>query len=1174
MLKLESNLSLLKSFLVKLKQLKRASEKTGAGTSHRNRNLVWKTIDSCFNDRLLTGVVVNLNTKDPLTFLKNAYKSFAKKVNLMLKQSMLKVNLVLACHFIQPQNQVIDLKTFATKNQIIDVGTDLNQWYETHVLDKIQSKLEEFAEKDSGWALHEILHLKVNINSYIPLKGGISTYVKVPHFIALKHAVINVRNNDNCCFLWAVVSALYPAQNHVDRTSSYPHYSQVLNYGSIQFPIKLSDIKKFEKLNNLKINLFCIKGKNVVPFLLSDNLISNREPINLLVLSRNDRATDERNDTHYHFTWIKNMSALFSKQLSKHRHKNFICNRCLNHFSSNAYLEKHLIHCNEINKCSTRLPNDSNKYLEFKHFSYQEKVPFVLYADLESILEKCLDNQNSNTRMCEKHVPFSVAYYLKCSYDDSLSKFRLYRGEDCIQWFVKELQDIANWANEIFSTVVPMEPLSKEQIEAFENATVCHICKKQFLPDDIKVRDHCHFSGKFRNASHQNCNLNYKDTHIIPVVFHNLSGYDSHFIIRELALNIPGEISLLPLNKERYISFSKSVENTNVKFRFIDSFRFMSSSIDKLSSYLDNEKKIITKLNCNNDDEFNLLVRKGIFPYEYIDSWDKLNESSLPPKDAFYSHLHDEGISDENYIHANKVWDTFNVQTLGQYSDLYLKTDVLLLADIFENFRLTCLRAYQLDPLHYYTAPGLAFDAMLKITQVKLELFTDIDMAMFIERGIRGGVTQCSNRYAKANNKYMGHNNYDPSVQTSFLIYYDVNSLYGKTMGEFLPYGEFSFVDEPDIESILNNPDDSDIGYIVDCDLDYPPELHESHSDLPLAPEHMIPPSSKSKLKKLLLTLYPKRNYVLHYRNLKMYLEQGLRLVKLNQVLRFKQSPWLKKYIDLNTMLRQASKNEFDKNFFKLMINSVFGKLMENVRKYKDVRLVTQWGGRYGARSMIAQPNFNSCTIFDKDMVIIEMNKLEVFLNKPIYAGFSVLDVSKTFLYDFHYNYILKKFKNNAKLLYTDTDSLVYDFSVPDIYECIKEDIDRFDTSDYDPDNVYGIPLVNKKVPGLMKDENNGKIMLEFVGLRAKMYAYSLEGKVVKKSKGSTSASVKQITIEDYKKALFDFKITKRHQHLIRSKKHLVFTIKQDKVVLNPYDDKRVRRFGSTNTRPWGFNAT
>ncbi|KAK5638752.1 hypothetical protein RI129_013047 [Pyrocoelia pectoralis] len=624
-IRLENNLGLLKFYLAKLQQqLKNVSVKKGCGIDDDDGDDVnkkqpptvrWYTLDSCFNDRLLTGMIVNFNHKDPMIFLKHAYDSFARQINVALKRSMLKVNTTLICNFIHPQTLNIDLKTFQTRNAVIDIGTNLKEYYKDKVFDNLQAKLENFSEQNS-----------VNINSYVPIKGGFSTYIKVPPFISVKRAVINVRNNDKFCLLWSIVAALYPAHKNADRVNNYPHFDEVLNRGSIQFPIKLTDIKKIEKLNDLSINLYCVVKRNVLPFMVSDR-VNSRKTINLLVLSSKYNDTDRvsnSSNVFYHFAWIKNMSALLSSQLSHRGHKKFFCNICLNHFSSNSVLEKHTSKCHQVNKCSIRLPNDDQKYLQFTHYSYMEKVPFTIYADLESILEKCdnLNPQDNNTALYQKHTPFSVAFYLKCSYDESLSKFLSYRGADCIPWFIKQLRDIADWTNVIVNTIVPMEVLSPSQIQNFDNAVSCHICKKPFTENQIKVRDHFHLNGAYRGPAHQACNLNYNDSHVIPVVFHNLSGYDSHFFIRELATAIPGEIKLLPLNKEKYISFSKYVKDTSINFRFIDSFRFLSTSIDKLSSYLENDKKTLTRLHTSNANEFRLLMRKGVLPYDYLDSWE------------------------------------------------------------------------------------------------------------------------------------------------------------------------------------------------------------------------------------------------------------------------------------------------------------------------------------------------------------------------------------------------------------------------------------------------------------------------------------------------------------------------------------------------------------------------
>ncbi|XP_055388367.1 uncharacterized protein LOC129616887 [Condylostylus longicornis] len=785
-----------------------------------------------------------------------------------------------------------------------------------------------------------------------------SSYIKLPHAIIKKKACINVKNYDNACFAWAIVSALCPVNENSDRITQYPHYD---------FDVHPTYLTKSKK--NQHVNLLLIQ--NI--YYNDDNFQNDVEHSSVGV--------------QYHFVWIKDLSRLLSSQLSKHNGKKHFCDRCLHYFNSEANLMAHLKDCTSLN------------------------------------------NLSDNSKKYQEHVPCSIGYYVKCEYDPTLSFYKSVRGPNCITWFVKELEKFAEDVETVFLCPLPMDKLTEEQNKDFESAKLCHICEGKFDHSDQKVRDHCHLTGKFRGPAHEGCNLNFQDSHTIPIVFHNLSGYDSHFIIKNLATDLQGRVDLLPINKERYISFTKQIEDFAIKFRFIDSFRFMSCSLDTLASYLNSYPILESEFKDMNIEQINLLKRKGVYPYDYFENFDIFLENRLPSIDKFYNKLNNSAISEKDYIHAQKVWQTLKIKNLGEYSDLYLKTDVLLLADTFEQFRLSCHQTYSLDPAHYYTLPGYTWDCMLKYSDITLELLTDIDMLMFVERGIRGGLSQCTKRYSKANNKYMS--DYNPSIPSKYLMYNDINNQYGWAMSQPLPEGEFKWCDTVanfKVESII---DSSQIGYFFEVDLEYPQEIHNLHKDLPFCPEHISAPHSKQK--KLLATLNNKSRYIIHYRNLKQAIKNGLKVLKIHRILQFKQSPWLKSYIDLNTKLRTQARNDFEKNLFKLMNNAVF--------------------------------------------------------------GMSILDLAKTTIYDFHYDYMLPQFNKNCTICYTDTDSLIYEINCPDLYEIIRRDCHLyFDTSDYSIDNKWGIPLVNKKVLGLMKDENNGKIMTEFVGLRSKMYAIRVEG--------------------------------------------------------------------------------
>ena len=575
-----------------------------------------------------------------------------------------------------------------------------------------------------------------------------------------------------------------------------------------------------------------------------------------------------------------------------------------------------------------------------------------------------------------------------------------------------------------------------------------------------------------------------------------------------------------------------------------------------------------------------LLLRKGVYPYEYMSSFSKFDETSLPPREAFFSTLTQQHIAEEDYAHAQKVWKKFNINNMGEYHDLYVQSDVLQLADVFQNFRLLCSQYYSLDCAHFLTAPGLAWEASLQMCKQPLELLRDNDMHLLIERGIRGGVSMISQRWACANN--LSVPNPDPAKPTSYIMYYDANNLYGHSMSEPLPYEEFQWVN-PDVDSewIMSLDDFGTHGYIFEVDLEYPSHIHDLHSCYPLAADKikitkdMLSPYSLKLIEnmpyvateKLVPNLLNKSKYVVFFRNLKYYLSLGMKLQHVHRILKFKQKAWLKPYIEFNTEQRKQSSTSFEKNFFKLMNNSVYGKTMESVRRRVDIQLVNS---EKKANKLVASPLFTSFKIFDENLVGVQRKKASVTLNKPLYVGFVVLELSKLHMYKFHYDYMKCTYGEKAHLLFTDTDSLTYHIETPDIYADMALHPELFDTSDYPQDHpLYSTE--NKKKIGCFKDELNSKPVYEFVGLRAKMYSLlSSEGEK-KTAKGVSRSVVKRkITHENYKDVLFDSKLTREIQYRIQSDHHQIFTIKQSKVALSPLDDKRYIDDDGIHTRPHG----
>ena len=647
--------------------------------------------DTALKGYLKTFKIDGVGGIDPESFLSSSKQSV---IELIKEQKLpIKIKLILTCKFEKnnPTTGKIDNENghFQSRVEVITESTDIDEILGV-MIGRIIELISVYQKKGSGWKFEVIKRLDININPFNHLSA--SSFIPLPTALSTKKAIINVKNeHDNECFKWAVTSAVFPRKNPQVLTETVRENAKTFDWTGIRFPVSLKQIDTFERQNNYAINVYGFEGE-VYPLRISRK--QSEETIDLLLLS---------NDEGSHYCWIKSMSRLLSSQVSGKQHAREFCRRCLNNFHNKEALDKHQEFCSNHEAVKTVMP-EHGTILKFKHFNRSMRVPFVVYADFECFTEPvsgCMPASDcSSTTKYQSHKPSGFSFLIKC-FDDSIfapilvSQTAESPSSDIPQLFIERLEEeiVDLYRKFKFAKKMVMSP--KDRL-VYQNAQECHICGGGLGND--RVRDHCHLTGKFRGAAHSKCNLDYRVPKFFPVIFHNLSGYDSHLFIKNLG-KTEGKIDCIPTNEEKYISFTKEIvvdsfidkdgNTRQVKRdqRFIDSYKFMASSLESLVKNLPKESfKNLTACH-ENPEAIELVMRKGVFPYGWFDSFDKLSETELPPIVAFYSKLNGTHISEEDWSHAQKVWEAFDMCNMRDYHDLYLETDVLLLADVFENFR-------------------------------------------------------------------------------------------------------------------------------------------------------------------------------------------------------------------------------------------------------------------------------------------------------------------------------------------------------------------------------------------------------------------------------------------------------------------------------------------------------
>ena len=1114
------------------------------------------------------------------------------------EKNVVKVGLNVQVNFKKITDDEMSINFTARSTSVKLIKFDSKEDYILKSFAEIQNRLDEFQQNGSDWVVDNLVLINIEFGKCQELSGSCNAPVGLKWKKQLSKLNI-VDDGSNDCFLKAIAFHFIRTEN---RKKIYNFIETYINYEEQDLPMKVSNIKKFQANNDnldCNINLVGLSEDNSIYPIFCGGAINNSNQITLLLLTT---KTKIGKNVLNHFLHVEDIGRFVRRQYTSKNgtytyEKVNICLNCFNRFGKKTSLIRHQETCLTGTPQKLVVAEEENKILKFDKPLNKFLSSFVGFYDFETLskkvkhrCKKCrvrqLDCEHS-TKYKTVQVPVSYAILL-LDWENEIVYFNSYIGKKVISKFIDEIVHVGDLIKDRFDKFEPIQ--MSESDELYFNVTqTCHICEKEIAEDDafdnnFKVRDHSHLTGKFLGPAHNTCNLKRTEKNKHTVLYaHNSSGFDTHLILSELPKheNVY-KIKALPKNMEQF----RCIEIN--KLCLYDSFQLLPDSLDKLVNNLKKSNHsfdILKQSNlAKNDVQFEMLTRKGVFPYEYASSLEKLQNSSYPDKQAFSSLLTNSEVDDTNYDFGKYFYQEFKCENLADYCLIYNKIDVLLLAEIVIQFRKMIYDEFTLDACKYISLPSLSYDCFLKSSKVEIELFTDIDMFQFVKRGIRGGVSYIAERHFEKN-LTKAENVIDISDSQSAL-YIDANNLYGYAMSQSLPHKDFKWLSAREITAInwLTTTSDADTGYILEVDLHYPENLHDSHASYPLAPErididyHMLSPynkickqvlegKNKHKSTKLTCTFNDRKKYVIHYNNLRLYLQLGMKLTKIHTVLSFTQSPFMNSYITNCTEKRKNSKSDCFKNLYKLLNNSCFGKLMENVCKYTNVELTQS---KKKACKLLSDPRCTGFRIINKDLIAIFRQRSTVYLRQPIAAGLTVLELSKYFMYEQYYKNIKPTLGNECRVLMTDTDSFILACSNTS-KECLTKLGSYMDFSNYNSEHDSHSEK-NKNALGFWKDEMKGEEIIEFVGVRSKVYCLKTDQIFSSKCKGIKKSYKKNISFDLFKKAIFNISEVKINQFCLRSKNHIISLVEQDRVAFRSLDDKRYLLDCGLHSVPYGHS--